>query len=439
MVFIELIASIFECFVITESTSKCLRFKNNHYIYLKYILYTAAMLFINLFLPYITNSNIIPGASQIIVTFVFGMLFMQGSAFFTLFVATLSNIGLIVINVSVMTAFSYFTQWDLNELIVNQTSTRILLLFITKFLYFLYTRLMLKFFEREKYPLSANDWYIIISLLTISLLFTLIVFSINLHKMFNPTLIVITTSLVVIINIAMYIIIYLQVRNHLSDNRIKIYEDYKAATEIEIKEITEKNNKMRKIKHELKNSGIQIQKLISQGKLEDAEKMIASITNVNLGEDTQYVKLKHNMLETIINNKLTVCGRENIDIQTYDVSDIETELYGISEQEMCTIISNLLDNAIESCIKYNGDKFISLKILHEKEYILINVINTTSKTKVNYNGSALKTSKEDKENHGLGTQIINDIAYKYNGNVKYEIVDNQFIANVMLECVKTTV
>ena len=257
--------------------------------------------------------------------------------------------------------------------------------------------------------------------------------------MFNPTLIVITTSLVVIINIAMYIIIYLQVRNHLSDNRIKIYEDYKAATEIEIKEITEKNNKMRKIKHELKNSGIQIQKLISQGKLEDAEKMIASITNVNLGEDTQYVKLKHNMQETIINNKLTVCGRENINIQTYDVSDIETELYGISEQEMCTIISNLLDNAIESCIKYNGDKFISLKILHEKEYILINVINTTSNTKVNYNGSALKTSKEDKENHGLGTQIINDIAYKYNGNVKYEIVDNQFIANVMLECVKTTV
>lgn len=74
-----------------------------------------------------------------------------------------------------------------------------------------------------------------------------------------------------------------------------------------------------------------------------------------------------------------------------------------------------------------------------KKSIFYKVINTTSNTKVNYNGSALKTSKEDKENHGLGTQIINDIAYKYNGNVKYEIVDNQFIANVMLECVKTTV
>ena len=56
---------------------------------------------------------------------------------------------------------------------------------------------------------------------------------------------------------------------------------------------------------------------------------------------------------------------------------------------------------------------------------------------MNYNGFALKTSKKDRENHGLGTLIINEIASKYNGSVKYEIVDNQFITNVMLECVKS--
>lgn len=67
------------------------------------------------------------------------------------------------------------------------------------------------------------------------MLLSLIVFSINLHKMFNPTLIVITTSLVVIINIAMYIIIYLQVRNHLSDNRIKIYEITRQLQKLKLK------------------------------------------------------------------------------------------------------------------------------------------------------------------------------------------------------------
>lgn len=439
MVFIEPIASIFECFVITESTSKCLVIKNNRYIYIKYILYTAAVIFINLFLPHVTNSNIIPGASQIIVTFIFGLLFMQGSMFFTLYVAVLSNIGIIVINVSVMTAFSFFTQLDFNELIVNQTSTRILLLFITKFIYFLYTRLMLTFFKREKYPLSVNEWYIIISLLTISLLITLVVFGINLYKTFNPILIITTTGLVIIINVSLYIIISLQVRNHLDKNKIKMYEDYKTATETEIKEITEKNNQMREIRHELKNSGMQIQSLIKQGKLKEAEKMITAITNVNLGEDTQFVKLKHSMLEIIINNKLTVCSKENIDIQIYDVSDIETDLYGVNEQDMCTIIANLLDNAIEACRECNHDKYINLKILHEKDYLLISLKNSTSNTKLIYNGSALRTSKIDKENHGLGTQIINDIACKYNGSVQYEIVDNQFIANVMLECVKTRI
>lgn len=439
MTYIELFASIFECFVITESTSKCLVFKNNNYIYLKYLLYTSAVILINLFLPYVTNSNIIPGASQILVTSVFGLIFMKGSLFFTLFVATLSNIGIIVINVSVMTAFSYFTQLDFNELIVNQTSTRILLLFITKFLYFLYTRLMLKLFEREKYPLSVNDWYIIISLLAISLLVILVVFGINLRKTFNPTMIVISTGLVIIVNIAMYIIISLQARNNLAENRIRMYEEYKAAKETEITEITENNKKMREIKHELKNNGVRLQSLINQGKLAEAEEMIAAITNVKLGEDTQFVKLKHSMLETIINNKLTICSRENIDIQMYDVSDIETDLYGISEQEMCTIVGNLLDNAIEACRKYTGQKNIRLVISYDKRGISINVRNTTSNTKLNYNGSALRTSKKDRENHGIGTQIINDIACKYNGNVKYDIIGNQFIANVVLESVKAKI
>ncbi len=120
----------------------------------------------------------------------------------------------------------------------------------------------------------------------------------------------------------------------------------------------------------------------------------------------------------------------------YDVSGIETSLHGINEQDMCTILGNLLDNAIESCRQCDHEKYINLKILQNKEYILIVVKNSTINKKLNYNGSALKTSKKDKESHGIGTQIINDIACKYNGNVQYEIIGNQFISSVMLECVK---
>lgn len=206
MTYVKLAASIFECFVITEFTSKCLIFKNARYKYLKYILYTAVVIFFNLFVPQVINLNVMPAASPVIAMFVFGLLFMRGSPFFTLFVVTLSNIGLIVINVSVTAAFNYFAQFDPAKVIVNQPSTQILLLFIAKFLYFLYTRFMLTFFEREKYPLSVNEWYIIISLLTISLLVTLVVFGINLFRTFNPspTVIAVTANLVIVINIVMY-------------------------------------------------------------------------------------------------------------------------------------------------------------------------------------------------------------------------------------------
>lgn len=435
MRYVELAASIFECIIITESTTKCLGYRNDRYICFKFTAYLTALIFINLFLPYLTNSDIVPGVCQILVTVAFGIMFLQGTIFTKLFIAVLSNIGLLIVNISVMGIFSCLTRMNFNALIVNQTMTRVLLLFVTKFVYFLFTRLMLKFFGKDKYPLSIKDWYIIISLLVISLLSGLVVFGINLHEEFNPALIVIATGLIAAVNTAVYIILSLQVRFNLASSQIKTYENYQIAKEIEIKEITEKNDKIRKIKHELKNTGLQIQSLINEGKLEDAEKMISEITNIKLGEDNQYIKLKHNMLSAIINNKLTVCSRENIQINMCDAADIEADLYGVSETDMCTIIGNLLDNAIEACRKLKTNKNVGLKISQSKGYIIINIKNTTRDTKINYNGYTLKTSKKDKSNHGLGTQIINELANKYNGSVKYKIENNQFTANVILQCV----
>lgn len=201
MIFIELIASIFECFVIAEFTSKCLVFKNDQYTGLIFLIYTAILIFTSLFLPRVMKSNI-AGVFQILVTFVFGLLFMNGSVPYTLFIALLVNIGIIIINVSVMAAFSHYKNLNFNDLIANRTSTRIWILFITKIAFFLYTRLMLMFFGQEKFPLSTLGWYIVASVLAISLVVMLVIFGINLRKKVNPKITAISTSLVIIINVA---------------------------------------------------------------------------------------------------------------------------------------------------------------------------------------------------------------------------------------------
>ena len=203
---IEISASAIESVILTEFTTRVLGFKDKKFAAIKYIIYLLLSLFDIIILPLFVESDIVPGIAHLILTFGFALLFLKGSIFFKLFIAILSNISILVINIIIMSIFSYFTRLNFSELIINQESSRALLVFTTKFVYFLFTRAMLKLFGKDKYPLTALNWYIIISLLLFSLASGLIVFGINLYTKFNVTFIVITTILIIVVNIATYVI-----------------------------------------------------------------------------------------------------------------------------------------------------------------------------------------------------------------------------------------
>lgn len=333
-----------------------------------------------------------------------------------------------------MSIFSYFTRLNFSELIINQESSRALLVFTTKFVYFLFTRAMLKLFGKDKYPLTALNWYIIISLLLFSLASGLIVFGINLYTKFNVTFIVITTILIIVVNIATYVIMIALSKYNGSKNKITILERYKTDVDNKLEEIEARNKSTRKIRHELQNIGMMALTLIHEGKLEEANRILEDVANIDLGEDKHYIDLKYKMLETIINNKLTICEKENIKVNAIDFSGINESLQGIDESDLCTIICNLMDNAVEACQKCKGEKSISLTVVKEINYIKIRVANNAETTNLAYNGKALKTSKKDKASHGIGTQIINDLAIMYDGETYYKLKDNKFTATVYLSC-----
>lgn len=432
--FIELPASVIESIIITEFTTRIMGFKSTRHKIIKYISYLLLSLLDIIILQLFVESDIVPGISHLVLTFGFAFLFLKGSILFKLFISVLSNVSILVINIAVMSIFSLFTQMDFNSLIANQTSTRILLLFITKFIYFLFTRLMLKIFKKEKYPLTPHNWYIIISLLLLSLAIGLIVFGINLYTTFNAVYIVITTVLIIVVNTTAYIIMIVLSKYNETKNRIAVLEQYQNEIDKKVSEINSKNKEVYNIKHEFNKNSLLMQKLIDQNKLSEAKNILSDWSDVDFGEDKQYVSLKHSMLETIINNELTMCSKESILIDKIDLLDIEQNLYGISEYDMCTIISNLLNNAIEACKKCKGEKSISLIITKEIDYIKIKTINSAETTNLAYNGKALKTSKKDKAKHGIGTQIINDLAIMYDGETDYKLKDNKFTATVFLSC-----
>ena len=100
--------------------------------------------------------------------------------------------------------------------------------------------------------------------------------------------------------------------------------------------------------------------------------------------------------------------------------------------DICTIIGNLLDNAIEAYTDSLKDYEIMIKLDMFGGAYSIEISNPIEKSVLTHN-SRLKTSKPDAKNHSLGTKSVKRRAEKYNGNAEFTEENNRFVARVWLK------
>ncbi len=104
----------------------------------------------------------------------------------------------------------------------------------------------------------------------------------------------------------------------------------------------------------------------------------------------------------------------------------------ISDSELVSIISNLVDNAIEACVREHLDGgVITVDLRFQRDYLLLRVENPVSDSLTEEERLRMESEKHG-ERHGWGTRIVRSIAEKYDGMVKYAVRDGKFRADVML-------
>jgi hypothetical protein len=103
----------------------------------------------------------------------------------------------------------------------------------------------------------------------------------------------------------------------------------------------------------------------------------------------------------------------------------------INRADLCVLISNAFDNALEACsLIQTGEKSISVELSVKGIYLYFALKNTIGNPPKYVNGKYL-SSKPDKEYHGLGLSSIERIAEKYDGNLTVEHNDMYF----SLQCI----
>ena len=187
--------------------------------------------------------------------------------------------------------------------------------------------------------------------------------------------------------------------------------------------------KMSKIKHDTKNHLLSIGNLISSKKYDDAKELCTSMSE-NLQRVYTPINTENILLNAIVNVELDKAESENIDFKV-QISDYLRSFSGNSD--IISIIGNICDNAIEYLrTQPKEQRCMSLKIAGVRDYSAIVCKNRISES-ILENNSMLKTSKDDKVNHGKGTNIVREICEKYYGNVSYKEENNEFIVTVLLK------
>ena len=95
------------------------------------------------------------------------------------------------------------------------------------------------------------------------------------------------------------------------------------------------------------------------------------------------------------------------------------------------ILGNLLDNAIEASSKVENNRTIDIRIKYKNDILFIYVNNSFDGSIV-YEGEKIKTTKKNKENHGIGLNNIEKILKKYDGTMKVYHTENRFHVDILM-------
>lgn len=101
--------------------------------------------------------------------------------------------------------------------------------------------------------------------------------------------------------------------------------------------------------------------------------------------------------------------------------------------DICLILGNLLENAVEAARKVDEKRYIKLQMKYDRNNLLLCIANNYKGRLIKTKDKKLKSTKLDAGNHGVGLASVHRAAAKYHGNVFIDdSVPEQFLIRVVL-------
>ena len=239
----------------------------------------------------------------------------------------------------------------------------------------------------------------------------------------------------VIIILLMVIIISL-VFNCISKSRLEntslLLERLSYAQAEHYQNIIKINEEQRKFRHDYRNHLICLQALMIEKQYDDAKQYIQEITHKEILENNKFFT-GNQIADAILSDKSANAAKINTEIK-FDGSICDK----LPFSDVCVILANALDNAIEACEKITTSetKVITVQCVFAQNVQIIQISNPVEKDVRIYNNT-IETTKNDKASHGIGLYNIMRTVDKYSGEFNISCESKQFVLDIGFQVCNT--
>ena len=187
---------------------------------------------------------------------------------------------------------------------------------------------------------------------------------------------------------------------------------------------------LRKLRHDIRNHLAYIGALLENQKYDEAHKYFTSLSE-DVAIPLGYTDSGNDAVNAIVNFERLRAAAQGVAL-TLRLS--VPEKLPLPDSELCSLLTNLLDNAIEASAEVEAaERRVELTMIRRGSHLLIDVNNPISSAIPPEERLRLNTTKKDRDIHGFGTKIICSIVEKHSGVCRFDSRDGRFLASVMLE------
>lgn len=238
--------------------------------------------------------------------------------------------------------------------------------------------------------------------------------------------------LLIISNIFVFYMLEYQLKITEEKNQQEIIKQSLENKAIYYEELSKRQIITNKAMHDMKNKLFALRQMCRENEKESIDIIDGLCEEIGSAYTLRFTGME--AVDALITTKLLVMKENNIEFSN---SIFITKENVIKVMDLCVLLGNLLDNAIEANVNANiSRKYISLKIQQQKNYLSIDISNSKDDKTGDIDMDNITTTKKDKEMHGFGLKSVKEIVEKYDGNISVKQIGDRFEVTILMKNIK---